>query len=345
MTDHSAVPAPRAGVREVAAHAGVSTQTVSRVLNGYDGVRPETRARVLDAVEALEYRMNNAARALGTRTTRTIGVIVSDAALYGPSAGIAALDAAARQAGRWIATVHADSADAASVLTAADRLLSLGVDGLIVVAPHAGALRALEAAHGDTPLAALHAAVGTHRDAARQAQGAARQAQGAALAVAHLVHLGHRRIGRVSGPSDWLEAAARDAGVDDALAEAGLETGPRWVGDWSADSGARSAASIAAAIGRGDGPTAIVVANDQMALGVIAGLEAEGIRVPGDVSVTGFDDNPDAASYRPALTSVRIDMAGEARRALAEVLGWDAPAAAPAPPTLVVRASTAPPAG
>lgn len=318
------------GVRDVARAAGVSTQTVSRVINDHPNIRPETRMRVLDAMADLGYRVNNAARALGTRTTRTLGVVASDATLYGPSVGIAALEAAARDAGRWIATAYADAAVAASVADAADRLLAQGVDGLIVLAPHAATLEALTARSGSTPVAALHAGLGAER-----------QAAGGALAIDHLVALGHRRIARVTGPLDWLEATARDGGAAAGLQSAALAPGPIWAGDWSASAGFGLAAEVAAAVRTHDGPTAVFVANDQMALGLIAGLREAGIAVPGDVSIAGFDDNPDAAFFAPALTTVGLDLAGEARRVVAEVLGEEA--APVAAPVLRVRASTAAP--
>jgi DNA-binding LacI/PurR family transcriptional regulator len=329
-TSGRAADRPRVGVRQVALAAGVSTQTVSRVLNDHPHIRAETRLRVLEAMADLGYRVNNAARTLGTRSTRTLGVLASDATLYGPSVGIAALEAAARDAGHWIATAYADAGDEASVLGAAGRLLAQGVDGILVLAPHAGALAALAAAHPGTPVTALHTGPGGER-----------QAEGAALAVAHLVQRGHRRIARLAGPQEWLEARSRDEGIDRALAEARLVPGPRWNGDWSAAAGAAVAADVAAAVRATNGPTAVAVANDQMALGLIAGLRAEGLEVPGDVSVTGFDDNPDAAFYRPALTTVGLDLGGEARRVVAAVLGTSEPLVAS--PRLVVRASTASP--
>lgn len=326
-----AAPRARVGVRDVARAAGVSAQTVSRVINDHTSIRPETRARVLQAMDDLGYRVNNAARALGTRTTRTLGVIASDATLYGPSVGIAALETAARAANRWMATAYADAADAASVVDAADRLVSQGVDGLIVLAPHATTMPLLASAHAGLPLAALHAGAGADR-----------QAEGAALAVDHLVRLGHRRIARLSGPADWMEARSRDDGVDRAFAAASLAPGARWIGDWSAASGSAVAPAVAEAVRRADGPTAVVVANDQMALGLIAGLGGQGLVVPRDLSVAGFDDNPDAAFYTPALTTVRLDLDGEARRAVAEVMGARA-VVEPDRPTLVPRASTAAP--
>jgi DNA-binding LacI/PurR family transcriptional regulator len=320
----------RVGVREVARAAGVSPQTVSRVLNGHDRIRDETRARVLEAVAALGYRMNNAARSLGTRTTRTLGVLASDVALYGPSAGIAALEAAARARGRWIATAFADAGAAESTAAAVEHLLAQGVDGIVLVAPHARTGADVAAQAPGVRLEVLHGG-----------PGAVRQQEGAALAVAHLAGLGHRRIGELAGPDDWPEAAARSAGVARAVTTQGIAPAARWVGDWSAASAAALAEEIADAVRRGDGPTAIVTANDQMALGLVAGLEARGIRVPEDVSVAGFDDTPDAAYYRPALTTVRLDLVGEARRVVATLLGEAATDAGP--PRLEVRASTSPP--
>jgi DNA-binding LacI/PurR family transcriptional regulator len=318
----------RVGVREVAALAGVSTQTVSRVINDHPSIRDETRERVRQAMDTLGYRVNNAARSLGTRRSRTIGVIASDATLYGPSMGIAALEAAARREGRWVATAYADAADEASVDAALQHLLAQGVDGVIVVAAHEHTVAGLAARTPGMPVTALHTG-----------PGAEKQSAGAALAVAHLAQLGHRRLARIGGPADWREEDARAAGFARAVSELGLMSGPSWTGDWSAASGAAVAGEVADALGAVGGPTAVVVANDQMALGLMAGLAAVGLELPRDASVVGFDDTPDAAFYRPALTTIRLDLAGEARRCVAEVLGLPAPAPA-ADAQLVVRASS-----
>ncbi len=318
-----AVGAKRIGVREVAVAAGVSTQTVSRVLNGYPGIRDATRERVLEAVAALDYRVNNAARALGTSLTRTVGVVASDAVLHGPAAGIAALERAARARGRWISTAYTDSDDPADIDAAVRHLLDQGVDGIVLVAAHGAT--ALDGF--DVPIVPLYGESG------------ARQRDAAALVVDHLADLGHRRIVGVAGPSDWREALARTAGVADAVARRGLDRIAGFEGDWSAASGSALAGAVADRVR--DGATAVAVANDQMALGLLAGLIARGLAVPADVSIAGFDDNPDAAFYTPALTTVRLDVEGEAAHAVAAVLG-DA-SAPPAAPVLVVRDSTAPP--
>jgi DNA-binding LacI/PurR family transcriptional regulator len=321
----------RAGVREVAARAGVSAQTVSRVINDSPHMRPETRARVVAAMSDLGYRVNNAARSLGTSTTRTLGVLALDAMLYGPSVAVAHLESAARSSGRWIATAYADAGDAATVSSAVDRLLTLGVDGIVVLAPQVETLEVAQEAAGDVRVALMHSGIGAER-----------QAEGAALLIDHLVSLGHRRIARVRGPRKWFEADDRDRGMRSALDAAGMASSPQWTGDWSAASGYALAPEIAAAVRSAEGPTAVAVANDQMALGLMAGLDAAGIAVPTDVSVTGFDDNPDAAFYRPSLTTVRIDLPGEARRVLAQALELTDPAP-PLPPLLLARESSAAP--
>jgi DNA-binding LacI/PurR family transcriptional regulator len=330
MSDHAPLRhTGRVGVREVARAAGVSTQTVSRVINDHPGIRAETRERVLETMRTLDYRVNNAARALGTSRTRTIGILVSDASMYGPAVGILALEAAARAAGRWVTAAYADAGDEASVIEAARHLSAQGVDGIIVVAPHARTLTALGDAGIGLPVTSMHSI-----------DRAALQREAAATAVAHLTELGHRRIAHLAGPDDWLEAVARAEGFDHALAERGLSSAGIWRGDWSAASGFAAADGIARAVRGAHPPTAVFAANDQMALGLIAGLVDAGVAVPGEVSVVGVDDNPDAAYYRPALTTVRLDIAGEAARCIADVLGLEAPAA-PADPVLIRRASSA----
>ncbi|MFB9646654.1 LacI family DNA-binding transcriptional regulator [Microbacterium terregens] len=320
----------RVGVRDVARAAGVSTQTVSRVINDHPGIREETRQRVVDAMAALDYRVNNAARALGTKRTRTIGILASDANMYGPAIGILALEAAARAAGRWITAAYADAGDPASVVHAARHLSAQGVDGIVVVAPHARTLAAIGSAGVGVPVVALHGpdASELQRDAAR-------------IAVDHLVEAGHARIAHLAGPEEWLEAQARAEGFDAAMNAHGLASAGVWRGDWSAASGMRAATEIAAAIRAGEGPTAVFAGNDQMALGLIAGVVDAGLSVPDDVSIVGVDDNPDAAFYRPPLTTVRLDVAGEAARCIAHVLAEPQAAAsiAIAAPELIVRRS------
>lgn len=333
MSDTSSGRRRTIGVRDVADRAGVSRQTVSRVLNDHPDVAPETKERVLAAMAELGYRMNNAARALGTRRSRTLGVLASDARLYGPSRSLAALEASAREAGYWVSAAFADAADAHAVIAAVDHLVVQGVEGIVVVAPHAQTLDALAALHIEVPVVTLHSAglgaTGLSVD----------QAAGARLAVAALADAGHTRIAHLAGPADWLEAESRAEGFAAELVARGLTPGPVIAGDWSAGSGYAAADAV-----RRSGVTAVFAANDQMALGLLGALHEAGLTVPGDISVVGFDDAPDAAYYWPALTTVRQDFEEIARRAVAAVIGGAGAAAlTPLAPVLVSRASVAPP--
>ncbi|MBO0979656.1 LacI family DNA-binding transcriptional regulator [Microbacterium sp. SD291] len=335
MSESRSTPGRTVGVRDVAALAGVSRQTVSRVLNDHPEVAAETKERVLAAMAELGYRMNNAARALGTRRSRTLGVLASDALQYGPSRSIAAIEASARGAGYWVSAAFADAGDAAAVMSAVDHLISQGVEGIVVVAPHARTLEALDALSVGVPVVTLHSA-------GRGARGlSVDQAAGARLAVAALADAGHTRIAHLAGPADWLEAESRADGYAAEMAARGLVAGPVVEGDWSAGSGYAAVSAV-----RDSGATAVFAANDQMALGLLGGLHEAGLSVPGDISVVGFDDIPDAAYYSPKLTTVRQDFDELARRAVAAVVGGADAAASdldPVAPVLISRDSVAPP--
>ncbi len=324
------------GVRDVAARAGVSRQTVSRVLNDHPEVAESTRDRVVAAMAELGYRMNNAARSLGTRRSRTLGVLASDALQYGPSRSLAALEASARDVGYWVSAAFADAGDPDAVVAAVDHLVVQGVEGIVVLAPHARTLEVLDALRIGVPVVTLHSAD-------RGARGlSVDQAAGARLAVAALADAGHTRIAHLSGPADWLEAESRADGFAAELAARGLPAGPVIEGDWTAGSGYAAATAV-----RDSGVTAVFAANDQMALGLLGGLHEAGLSVPGDISVVGFDDVPDAAYYWPKLTTVRQDFDESARRAVAAALAAEGGSAAsdlaPVAPVLVVRDSVASP--
>jgi DNA-binding LacI/PurR family transcriptional regulator len=168
------------------------------------------------------------------------------------------------------------------------------------------------------------------------------QKLGARMAVAHLIDQGHRRIGHISGPQDWIDAAARTAGWREELTDAGLEDDLLAEGDWSAGSGYRIGQRLAAK----RTATAVFVGNDQMALGLLRAFGEAGIRVPRDVSVVGFDDQPEAAYFMPPLTTVRQDFEELGRRSMAMMRARIEDGAASSTtvvnPELVVRASTSP---
>lgn len=328
-----------ANIRDVARAAGVSHQTVSRVINDRPNISAATRLRVEGAMERLNYRPSRVARALATNRSGTIGVISTDNGRYGPPKTQRAIERAARDAGYFVSTVSLASVGNESMQAALGHLVDQGIDGLVLIAPQAAMLDSFEAFDLSIPFVTVDSAGrgGEHTLAIDQAEGAR-------LATRHLVELGHRSIVHISGPADWLDSQARVRGWRTVMHQAGLPAGDPLVGDWSPSFG-RDAASTLAALGA----TAVFVSNDQMALGLLQGLHRLGRRIPEDISVVGFDDIPEAEFFWPALTSVRPDFSELGRRCIAllldQIAGNELPVLGPIPPTLSVRASTAPPAG
>lgn len=323
---------------DVAAAAGVSHQTVSRFLKGDPTVRAATRQRIEEAVARLGYRPNAAARALASRRTRTIGLITVGLPLYGPSSTTHGFNHAARAAGWDVSIAVLEQTGATDVRHVLDALLGQDVQALVLVAPtpevaEAVAQVALHVPVVTTVPSAIPGAVAVgvdHRGAA-------------ALAVAHLADLGHREIVHVAGPEDWIEAQEREQGWREECARRGLATPRVLRGDWTARGGAAIGRRLAAS----GVPAAIFSANDQTALGLLAAFAEAGVRVPGDVSVVGFDDIPEAAYFVPSLTTVRQDFGALGERLMHRVAALLSDEAEPAddvvlPAALVVRASTRP---
>lgn len=329
---------PRApNIRDVARAAGVSHQTVSRVINGHPALRDSTRQRVLQAMEELRFRPNRAARALVTSESRTIGALVSSGAEYGPSASLRAVETAADEAGYVVDTVHVDHADRASIEAALDRMVGHAVEGLVILAPQSRTLEVIEQLSIRIPFVTVHS---LHSEDHRMSVD---QMAGARLATRHLLEHGHRRVVHVPGPEGWVETDARRQGYREEMAAWGLEPGVVPAGEWTADSGYRAGLEL-----RGSrGFTAVVCGNDHIALGLVHAFTEAGLDVPGDVSVVGFDDVPEAAHFLPPLTTVRQDFPELGRRCmallLAELRGEAAARPGDVEPVLVVRGSTATP--
>ncbi len=345
---------------DVAARAGVSPATVSRVLNGNYPVARPTRERVMRAVTELEYEVNGPARALAAATSDLVGVLVNDIAdpFFGIMAGAAQTEIArggklavvcntgdSPEAELTYLTLLRRQRAAGVVLTGsmveggghaalvADRLTRLAADGTRIVLlgrpPLAGPARGGDPAVGPGRLTTL----------AFDNRGGARRLTG------HLTALGHRLIGYVAGPADRTTTRHRLEGHRAALAAAGLdpESG-RLVahGHYDRVSGHRAALEL---LEREPGMTAVVAANDTVALGVCAGLRERGLRVPQDVSVAGFDDLPFSVDASPALTTVRLPLREAGARAGRLVMGREAAPdgdAATVAAELVVRESTGP---
>ena len=212
--------------------AGVSHQTVSRVINGSRHVRPETRQRVLDAMRELDYRPNSVARALVTGRSNTLGVVSFDTTLYGPASTLFGIERAAHEAGYFIIVASLKALNRSSVTEAVERLRLHGVDGILVIAPQQDAAEALVGAPAEIPLVAVEAG-----PAGEVPVVAVDHVVGAATATEHLLELGHRTVWHVAGPRDWLEAMQRLDGWRATLEAAGAEVPEPLHGDWSAQSG------------------------------------------------------------------------------------------------------------
>jgi DNA-binding LacI/PurR family transcriptional regulator len=321
---------------DVARVAGVSHQTVSRVINDADHVRPETRERVLRAMVELDYRPNPVARALVTGRSRTLGVVSFDTTLYGPASTLFGIERAAHTEGYFVSIVSVTSLDRASVLGAVERLRAQGVDGILIITPQELAAEAV--LHVPPDLAVVAVEAGPEEQVPVVAVD---QFAGAVAATEHLLALGHRTVWHVAGPSDWLEARQRIDGWAAALEAAGADPPPLLTGDWSARSGYELGRRLATV----RDVTAIFAANDQMALGILRAVHEAGREVPRDLSIVGFDDIPEAAYFTPPLTTIRQDFGEMGRLSLHLLLeeleaGTRSLKRLSVPATLVERSST-----
>ena len=325
---------------DVAALAGVSHQTVSRVLNDHPSVRPETRERVNDAIAQLGYRRNSAARALVTRRSGVLGVVTPATALYGPTSTLVGLEEAAREVGWYVSVATIRTFDGES---------------------HARRGRALPGARASTASRSSRRPPRSRRRSPRstcpspscssrppptcrrrrhlRAVGVD-QRHGARLATQHLLDQGHAAVLHVAGPQDWFDAQDRLAG-------------------WREVSGPGAPEHIEAAWEAADGyelgrrlvreglPSAIFAANDQLALGLLHAFWEAGVRVPADVALVGFDDEVGAAHYTPPLTTVRQDFGALGRLAVSSLeaaFAGEETVHQRIPAELVVRASSIRPA-
>jgi DNA-binding LacI/PurR family transcriptional regulator len=327
-------------LRDVARAAGVSHQTVSRVLNDFPRVAPETRARVLRVIREMDYRPNITARALSTGQTRTLGVITSDPREYGPANTVHGISEAAEDQGWAVNVVELRTPEPSQIDLTIERLTSQAVEGIITIAPYRAVARALADAPHRIPMLTLDSSFDQHVPAV-----AVDEVGGSRAAVDYLLELGHSTVWHISGPPGSIAADERIEGWRSALDDAKAVVPPVLTGDWSARSGFELAQQLAAR----PEVTAVFCANDQTALGAMRALQEAGRRIPHDVSVIGFDDMPEAAYLLPPLTTVRSDFSEVGRRCLSIMLellsgpsrSW---VTSIVPTELVVRGSTGPPA-
>lgn len=324
-------------LQDVAELAGVSHQTVSRVINDHPNVSKATRDRVEAAIVELGYRRNTAARSLVTRRSQTIGVLASELSQYGPANTLLGVEQAARNAGYFVSIAALKSVSREAIFDAVGHFMDQSVDGIVVIVPHSDTLLALAELKPGIPVVAVGS---LGNDAVSGAM--VDQTRGAELAVGHLIELGHRRIGHIAGPQDWIDGSARAEAWSATLRSAGLEDDLLMTGDWSANSGYEIGKQLAAE----RSATAVFVGNDQMALGLLRAFNEAGVRVPDDVSVVGFDDQPESGYFIPPLTTVRQDFEELGRRCLGIMLtaieDGESVSTTVVEPELVVRESTSP---
>ncbi len=290
-----AVKNKRPTLRDVAREAGVSYQTVSRVINEQDNVSEATRRRVTETIKALGYRPNRAAQILQTERSNTIEVVLF---YYGFNLFIYEMARRAQQLGyHFVISAITEQEFTSTLESAASRF----VDGLILV-PNSvmtedyGTL--LELTNG-IPLVQIGSRSGVNMPSVTYDQ-----KQGAKLAVQHLIDLGHRQIAEISGPLTNHDAYDRHVSYESTMRDHHLPPGPMVEGEFQIESGYRGMNQL---LDSGRPFSAVFIANDSMAIGAHSALRDRGLRVPDDLSIVGFDDVPEAAHFVPRLTTVRQD--------------------------------------
>jgi LacI family transcriptional regulator len=337
----------RATIKEVASVAGVSTQTVSRVINGRPDVSPATRRKVQEVIQALQYQPSALARSLISQRSYTLGVATAGLRHIGPSRTLSGIAAAAEEAGYAVLLKELPSYDTQDIHPIFQAFRARHVDGIIWAVPEVGENRnwvSNSAAEIEIPLVFI-----TMEPRDDLSVVAIDNYLGGRMAMSHLLEQGYRRIGHISGPLDWWEARQRMAAWRDTLREVGLEAADHQFveGNWSSASGALAIQKLHDQYPEMD---AVFVANDQMALSVLQYAAENGIRIPEEMGVVGFDNIAESAFFSPALTTIQQDQNYVAKVAVAEMTKiiesrWEGSDPLPprtiiVPPTLIVRESS-----
>ncbi|MGJ9426544.1 LacI family DNA-binding transcriptional regulator [Nesterenkonia halotolerans] len=292
--------ARRPSMVDVAKHAGVSHQSVSRVLNTPEAVLPDTRERIERSMAALGYRRNSQARALKTQSNGLIGVVGQGDTDFGPTRMTWAIENAARQRGYATALSVVRDPRPETIDSTLDFFLSHGIDGIVVITPVPALAEAAKQLSTRLPLVLVTSGLWP---ADNMNVAGIDQELGARRATQHLIDRGHRSIAHIAGPMDWFDARGRVVGWRQALAVADLSA-PQMIraGGWTAEAGYEAAQRL---LEVDELPDAVFAANDFIALGLIRALQEHGLSVPDDISVVGFDDVDAAGYFSPPLTTVR----------------------------------------
>lgn len=337
----------RPTIKEVAKVAGVSTQTVSRVINERPDVAPETRERILMTINELGYQPSALARSLIQQRSYTLGVVTAGLKHIGPSRTLNGIASAAEEAGYSLLLKELPRYDAEDVVPIFQALLSHHVDGIIWAVPEVGENRNwVDRQSLDLKIPIVYITMEPKQNLSTVSMD---NYLGGRMAMVHLLEQGYRHIGHISGPLDWWEARQRVAAWKDALQEAGREAREEHCveGNWSPASGGLAIEKLFEQYPDMD---AVFVANDQMALAVIQAACQKGLRIPEDLGVVGFDNIPEAAFFYPPLTTIQQDQQTVGKVAVEATIkmitsGWQGlgpiePKSIKLTPTLVVRQSS-----
>jgi DNA-binding LacI/PurR family transcriptional regulator len=326
-------------IDDVAQVAGVSYQTVSRVLNNAPDVSAATRERIQQVIKDLGYRRSRTATALSTSRSTAIGILTDGSPRFGPVGTLMALEKVARQKGYFTTVVTVEEPYEDSVPKALDTLDEIEVDGIIVIAPLLSMAAAVRGAAIQVPVEMIAAGASSTPNLFTYSEN---QELGARMATQHLIDLGHTDIAHFAGSMEWFDGRVRKRGWEGALRDAGLSMGLCLEGDWSPTWAYETALRL---VQQRKVPQAIFAASDHTALGLIRALSESGIRVPEDVSVVGYDDIEGSDFFLPPLTTVRQDFTALAHASIEVLLGaieGREVDRAPSEPTLVARRSAAP---
>jgi LacI family transcriptional regulator len=339
----------RITIRGVAKEAGVSTQTISRVVNNHPDVSPETRLKVEEVLDRLGYRPSAIARQLIQRRSMNLGVVASGHEYYGPSGmAVVGVERQANELGYSLMLQLLHNPDTAQVGHIVDNFLAQEMEGIIWAVPEIGDNRAWFKAHKmDLRIPSIFLSMEQHPDLWVVAID---NRQGARLATEHLLAAGYRRIGFIPGPTEWWEARERQRGWQDALSTYNILPEEGQIApacDWTPATGERGLCALLRSYPKLD---AIFCANDHIALGALKMAHELKLRVPEDLGVVGFDDRPESAYFYPPLTTVaqQLNEVGSlAVRELQRIIETaqrgkpaEKPGAILLQPTLVVRASS-----
>ena len=295
----------RVTITDVARHAGVSHQTVSRYLQFNGGLKSVTVEKIEAAVRELEYQPDLIARSMRTRRSNRIAIVIPELSYFVPGDLRGAM-AVAHEAGFLVDVVSLDGSEAHRTERVRALIEGERVEGVLSLAPLGGAVSAWNAASGPPVVV-----IGQYDDK-MHATGAFASGQMASDIVQHLAGLGHRRLLHVAGSDDWASARNRRNVYIETAERLGLDFYAVLDGDWSVRSGYEAARDLDPAAG----VTAIFAANDFVALGVASGLRERGVRIPDDVSVVGWDDEEFAQFMGPPLTTVAVNKAAQGRQAM-----------------------------